>query len=116
MATRSVSRAAMARSRVIQPREIPDDLLTRMLESISALEVFKRSLDDEHAPEQMALQVSIRELHAVYDELDGLKLPTPAERLRMLKARPASSFAPRETRKQLIAEARADVAVERSLQ
>lgn len=110
MATRSVSRAGKA-----QPRKIPDDLLNRMLESISALEVLKRSLDDYHAPEQMALQVSIRELHAVYDELDRLRMPTPTERLRIIKAQPAEGWSP-ATRKQLLAQARADVAAERSLQ
>lgn len=116
MAIRSVSRATKAQSPKIQPREIPNDLLTRMLESISVLEVFRRSLDDDHAPEQMALQVVIRELHAVHDGLDGLRMPTPAERLRIIKAQPASTWMSPATRKQLIAEARADVAAERSLQ
>jgi hypothetical protein len=32
------------------PRPIPDALLVRLLESISMLEVYRRSLDDEHAP------------------------------------------------------------------
>lgn len=111
MATRKNTAPAEAQS-----RPIPEPLFRRLLESISLLEVYNRSLDDEHASEQMALQAVIRELHAVYDELDGLNLPTPAERLRMIKAMPASWFVSPAARKQSIAEARADIAAERSLQ
>lgn len=111
MANRSVPRARKAQS-----LPIPDTLLRRFLESISMLEVFQRSLDDEHAPEQLALQVVIRELHEVHTALDRLTLPTPAERLRRARAMPVAWFTSPAARKQLIAEAQADVAAERSLQ
>lgn len=111
MGTRKSTRARKAQS-----CQIPESLLTRFLEYISMLEVFNRSLDDEQAPEQMALDAVIRELHAVHTALDRINMPTPAERLRSIKATPANTWASPAVRKQLIAEAQADVAAERSLQ
>lgn len=95
------------RSLVQRPERIPSGLLYRMLESISLLEVLKRAIDDDEP--QMALQVALRELHAIHDELDKLNLPTPAERLRLVNGMHKGMMEPR-ARAALRREIKAEIA------